>query len=108
MILQRSIPYDPLTPMPLPGISPLNEAEWIVVDDAYGGQMEERARLIREARDTVIAMDESGDSGDSKVAGETVALKPAGRERLRRLFRCDTGLFVLRHVQADVGGAHRR
>ena len=59
MILQKSLPYDPFAPRPLPGIAPLDPADWIRVDEAYGAQMAERERLIRERRDVVIALDDS-------------------------------------------------
>ena len=59
MILQKSLPYDPFAPRPLPGIAPLDPADWIRVDEAYAPQMAERERLIRERRDVVIALDDS-------------------------------------------------
>lgn len=54
MILQRTVPYD-LPPRPLPGIQPLGDRPWMMVDDAYAAQMAERVRLIRDHRDDVIA-----------------------------------------------------
>jgi len=56
-ILQTTIPYDPLSPRPLPGIQPLNMAEWLIVDDAYSAQMAERARLLTDHRAAVVALD---------------------------------------------------
>ena len=56
-ILQTTLPYDALTPKPLPGIAPLAEANWLIVDDAYAGQMAERDRLITENQDAVVAME---------------------------------------------------
>lgn len=58
-ILQRSIPYDVFAPRPLPGIQPLDFADWLIVDDAYARQMEERARLLNEHCDVVLQMDAS-------------------------------------------------
>lgn len=55
-ILQSQIPFDYTTPRPLPGISPLDPADWLIVDDAFKGQMQERARLIAAHRDDVIKM----------------------------------------------------
>lgn len=56
-ILQTRLSYDPTTPRPLPGIAPMDPADWIIVDDAYAGQMEERRKLLAERRDTVLALD---------------------------------------------------
>ena len=33
------LPYDVMTPRPLPGIAPLGDAPWFLVDDAYAAQM---------------------------------------------------------------------
>lgn len=56
-ILQNSLGYDPTRHKPLPGIAPLDPADWIIMDDAHAAQMAERARLLAERRDTVLAMD---------------------------------------------------
>lgn len=57
MILQTTLPYDVSAPRPLPGISPLGEAPWLMVDEAYNAQMAERLRLMSEHRTDVIATD---------------------------------------------------
>ncbi|MBR9651757.1 heme-dependent oxidative N-demethylase family protein [Thalassovita aquimarina] len=58
-IVQNTLPYDIAKPRPLPGIAPLDSADWLIVDEAYAGQMAERERLLKGRRDAVIAM-ESG------------------------------------------------
>ena len=55
-IFQQVVPYDVTDPRPLPGISPLEEAEWLLVDEAFGAQMSERARLLAERRAEVLAV----------------------------------------------------
>ena len=45
-VLQTYLPYDALTPKPLPGIAPLAMENWLIVDEAYASQMAERDRLI--------------------------------------------------------------
>lgn len=55
-VLQRSIPFDPLTPKPLPGIAPLDLQDWLIVDDAYDGQMRLRTELLREKREAVLGI----------------------------------------------------
>lgn len=58
-ILQARLPYTPWAEprmRRLPGIQPLEMADWLVVDDAHAGQMAERDRLIAGRPDAVHAM----------------------------------------------------
>lgn len=55
-ILQTAIPYDVSVPRPLPGIAPLDMADWLLVDEAFAPQMAERARLLAERRGDVLAV----------------------------------------------------
>ncbi len=57
VILQTRLSYDPTRPTTLPGIAPMMPADWIIVDDAFAAQMAERARLLSESRDKVLAID---------------------------------------------------
>jgi len=57
-ILQTRLPYDPEGRHALPGISPLLMADWLQVDEAFAGQMAERARLLSEQRAEVVAITE--------------------------------------------------
>ncbi|EDM72009.1 hypothetical protein RAZWK3B_17863 [Roseobacter sp. AzwK-3b] len=59
-IFQTRLPYDAMAPRPLPGIQPLDSATWLQVDDAFAAQMAERARLLRERRDDVLAVRPEG------------------------------------------------
>lgn len=58
-ILQARLPFlpwmDPRTAR-LPGILPVEGEDWLRVDDAYAGQMAERARLIGEVPEVVHAL----------------------------------------------------
>ncbi len=56
-ILQQDIPYDPLSPNPLPGVKPASMEDWLHCDDAFAAQMNLRARLLADHRDLVLAMD---------------------------------------------------
>ena len=56
MILQASIPYDISKRRPLPGLSPCPISDWLIVDDAFAGQMAERTRLLTERRADVLAL----------------------------------------------------
>lgn len=58
-ILQQSLPVAPWADPRLrrmPGTLPLDMADWLRVDEAYGAQMALRARLIAERRDAVIGV----------------------------------------------------
>ncbi|MFU8776888.1 MAG: heme-dependent oxidative N-demethylase family protein [Roseovarius sp.] len=55
-ILQTRLPYDPEGAHALPGISPLALADWLQVDEAFVGQMAERACLLSERRAEVLAV----------------------------------------------------
>ena len=57
-ILQTRLPYDVAAKRPLPGIAPLDMADWLLVDEAFAAQMGERARLLRERRGDVLAVAE--------------------------------------------------
>lgn len=58
-LLQTDIPYDPLSPRPLPGIAPMAMADWLQRDDAFAGQMALRDHLVATRRDQVLALDDS-------------------------------------------------
>ncbi|MDP5215896.1 DUF3445 domain-containing protein [Ruegeria sp. 2205SS24-7] len=58
-LLQRSLPYDPLTPRPLPGIAPLRIEDWLIRDEVFAGQMARREELLADRRAKVLALDES-------------------------------------------------
>lgn len=58
-LLQRSLPYDPLTPRPLPGIAPLRIEDWLIRDEVFAGQMARREELLADRRAEVLALDES-------------------------------------------------
>lgn len=77
MILQRAYPLD-LPPRPLPGIQPLGDAPWLLVDDAYAAQMAERARLIAESRDQVIATTAAAAEALSEVYQHVLDNLPPG------------------------------
>lgn len=59
MILNETIPYDVLTSKPLPGIGPLDEADWLRINEAYAPQLAEKALRLRESRSEVIMLDEA-------------------------------------------------
>ena len=59
-IFQSRLPYDVEAQPRLPGIAPLDPAQWLMVDDAFAAQMAERARLLAAQRDAVLAVTPEG------------------------------------------------
>lgn len=58
-VLQSALPFAPwVDPRQrrLPGIQPLDPADWLLVDDAFAGQMALRDRLLRQMPDAVHAL----------------------------------------------------
>ncbi len=66
-ILQSRTPYDLGLERPLPGIAPLDPAQWLLVDEAYAAQMAERERLLTQRRPDVLAMTEAGRAGAGEL-----------------------------------------
>ena len=61
-ILQSRLPFAPwLDPRTrrLPGVVPLDYADWLQVDDAYARQLAYKAKLMSERREPVLMMDPS-------------------------------------------------
>jgi len=59
-ILQKTLPYTPWDDprmARLPGIQPLDPADWLIVDEAYAAQMAERERLFAQMPGKVHALD---------------------------------------------------
>ena len=55
-ILQTRLPHDIAASRKLPGIAPLDPADWLHVDETFAAQMAERARLLAGRRDDVLAV----------------------------------------------------
>ena len=56
-VLQSSIPYDPSPDKALPGVQPLDPADWLIFDEAFAGQMAARDALLRTHLSEVVAVD---------------------------------------------------
>lgn len=94
MILQRCLPYDVMTPRPLPGIAPLGDAPWFLVDDAYAAQMAERLRLMASRRDDVIATADPDAKALSKMMEAVLDHLPPGFARSVDVITCPDGRRV--------------
>ena len=80
-ILQTTLPYTPWADprmRRLPGIQPLDPADWLVQDEAYGPQMAARDRLIAQARDKVHALDPGAEPAAQETL-DTVLAQLEGR-----------------------------
>ncbi len=58
-VLQKSLPHAPWMSPPtwrLPGVQPLDPTTWLVVDDAFAGQMKCRERLMEKRLEDVHAL----------------------------------------------------
>ena len=97
MILQHTLPYDVMTPRPLPGIAPLGDAPWFLVDEAYAAQMTERQRLMASRRDDVIATDDPDPANLSRMMDAVLDHLPQGVMRSGDTVTCPDG----RRVQID-------
>lgn len=72
-ILQSALPYGAADRRPLPGTQPLDPAQWLIEDDAFAGQMAERARLLAEIRERVVAMVPEGGDAAGELLEEVLA-----------------------------------
>ena len=84
-VLQTSLPYDALTSKPLPGIAPLAEADWLIVDEAYARQMAERDKLIAGVPEAVLAIEpEALDAANELLDKVLTAVLARRQEDFRR------------------------
>lgn len=109
-ILQNRIPYDPLSPRPLPGIQPLKMDEWLLRDDAFAGQMARRDELLRESRSQVTALQDCANAPAQELLDLVLATAyPEARESAVRpdgamvpIDRSDPMGTMVRLVQEDL------
>ncbi|MFZ5964660.1 heme-dependent oxidative N-demethylase family protein [Thalassococcus sp. BH17M4-6] len=78
MILHRRLPFDIHDARPLPGVQPLGDAPWLLVDEAYAGQMAERARLLAERRAEVLQLSQAGKAAAAELLQTVLAALPEG------------------------------
>ncbi len=101
-ILQASLPY-PLPGDRLPGVAPLDPGDWLIVDEAFAGQMALRDALISQCRDRVLALDDAAAGAAVELLDLVLALlreTPGYRCRGAEVIRPDGG-----RVRCDPGDA---
>ncbi|MGR3434914.1 MAG: heme-dependent oxidative N-demethylase family protein [Shimia sp.] len=70
-ILQDAIPYD-VTPRALPGIRPLNPAEWLIRDEAFAAQVALKRRLLAGRRDAVLREEPGSQDAQAELLDEVL------------------------------------
>ncbi len=88
-ILQTSIPYDPLTPVRLPGIKPLPLQDWLAGDEAFAAQMAERERLLKTARERVLYCSDQAEVAAQELLDHVLAARYAAAPEVRAVTRPD-------------------
>jgi dimethylamine monooxygenase subunit A len=71
-VFQTKIPYDPFDEKALPGVQPFDPVDWLIVDDAYAGQMAERIRLLAEQRDEVLQLSDTATDAAAELLDTVV------------------------------------
>ena len=95
-VLQSRLPYTPWADPALsrmPGMRPV-EGPWIVVDDAYEGQMAARARLMNERRDDVLIALPGAEAPAAELAETVLSDLPEGFRRADGAVRRPDGVTV--------------
>lgn len=95
-ITQASLPHTPWDDPALsrmPGMKPV-EGPWIVVDDAYAAQMAERARLMRERPEAVLAVLPGAEDAMEELRAVVLDALPEGFRRDGDDVRCPDGRVV--------------
>jgi hypothetical protein len=65
----------------LPGVQPLDMSDWLIVDEAYGGQMALRDRVLAEKREHVLARTEGSEAAEGETLETVLAHLPEGFTR---------------------------
>ena len=98
----------------MPGISPLDQGDWLRVDETYAAQLAEKARIVEKDRDLVLALSENARPAAEELL-ETVVTALIAKEgftlqgdallcpdeRLVELDRSDPMLTLSRLTQED-------
>ncbi|WP_416368250.1 heme-dependent oxidative N-demethylase family protein [Tritonibacter mobilis] len=88
-ILHRTLPYNPMTPRPLPGIEPLAPEDWLRFDEGFAPQMQERTRLLRDHADAVLAMAPEAEPAAQELLDHVLAARYGAGRQVQRITRPD-------------------
>src|SRR6056297_72874 len=78
----------------LPGVQPLDMADWLTVDEAYDGQMALRDRLLARQRGAVLAQLPGAEAAGVEVLGTVLAHLPTGFTRSGRAITRPDGVRI--------------
>lgn len=91
-ILQSHLPFAPWMEertRRLPGVVPLEYADWLQVDDAYSAQLAYKAKLLAERRDAVLQMQPDCLPAAQELLDVALAHRPKGFEGDETVVRPD-------------------
>ncbi|SHH78174.1 heme-dependent oxidative N-demethylase family protein [Marivita hallyeonensis] len=94
MIFQTALPYDVFAPRPLPGVAPIGDDPWFIVDDAYAGQMAHREAFLATRADDVLATDAPSQAALGEMLSEVLAHLPSGFRIAEDTVLCPDGRSV--------------
>ena len=103
MILQSRIPYDIHETPRLPGIKPLNPADWLQVDEVYAEQMAERRHLLDTQRCAVLALDPQAAAAARELSEMVLTALPEGFTVSATSVRCPDGAMIARDATDPLG-----
>ncbi|WP_298433715.1 DUF3445 domain-containing protein [uncultured Jannaschia sp.] len=96
-ITQSALPHTPWADPALsrmPGMRPVTEGSWIIVDEVYGAQLAEKARLLAERRDHVLMAEPGSEAAQADCLETVLADLPPGFAREGRVVRRPDGFRV--------------
>ncbi|MCK0150992.1 DUF3445 domain-containing protein [Marivita sp. S6314] len=94
MIFQSRLPYDVFQPRALPGILPLGDLPWLMVDDAYAPQMAHRRTLTAKHPDRVLATADPSTDATQDMLDEILSHLPDGFDATETQVTCPDGVTV--------------
>ena len=96
LVLQKKLPFDVSLKKPLPAVAALEPSEWLIIDDAYAGQMAERVKLIENQRHEVLALHKTAYAAADELLDLALAFLPKllGFSRTKNHVKCPDGRIV--------------
>ncbi|MCT4557339.1 MAG: DUF3445 domain-containing protein [Pelagimonas sp.] len=102
MVFQSAIPYD-VSPRKLPGIQPLALQDWLMVDDAYGGQMAVRRALLQTRRQDVLRLSDPARPAARELLQHVADHLPRGFVRDANQVTCPDGAVISWNEEDPLG-----
>lgn len=94
IVLHNKLPEDMHIARPLPGVAPV-KGTWLLVDEAYSGQMALRRELLNRKRTSVLAETPQSKAAIAELQGLVFTLLPQlGYRRAQQGWHCPDGVWV--------------